>query len=134
MGTRLSTSRGRCLSLYPQKQRTLLDQRLYGRIIGWVARVLTFIVAYIYCIATYGFLLGFGLGWLPSAILGVVIGILTVFLWLPAALVACIIVLFILLSFNRWAPNHYFWSSASSVTRTPLYLNHQILTNVLLPE
>ena len=29
-----------------------------GRILGWIAGALTFIAAYIYCTATYGFLLG----------------------------------------------------------------------------
>lgn len=29
----------------------------------------TFCLAYIYCIASYGFLFGLGLGWIPSLIL-----------------------------------------------------------------
>jgi hypothetical protein len=36
-----------------------------GTIITWF---LIFIGSYIYCIAAYGFLLGVGLGWLPSLI------------------------------------------------------------------
>ena len=37
---------------------------------------LTFIVSWVYCIATYGFLLGFGLGWIPSAMLAAILGTL----------------------------------------------------------
>ena len=33
---------------------------------------LVFIASWVYCTFTYGFLLGFGLGWLPSIILGVI--------------------------------------------------------------
>ena len=36
-----------------------------GYLISWV---ISFIGFWIYCIAAYGFLLGVGLGWLPSAI------------------------------------------------------------------
>jgi len=35
--------------------------------------VLIFIGTWIYCIATYGFLLGVGLGWLPAAITATVL-------------------------------------------------------------
>jgi len=35
---------------------------------------LVFVGAWIYCIATYGFLFGVGLGWLPSAIVAVIAG------------------------------------------------------------
>jgi hypothetical protein len=37
---------------------------------------LTFIVSWAYCVATYGFLLGFCLGWIPSAILATILGAL----------------------------------------------------------
>jgi hypothetical protein len=55
-----------------------------GYVLGAVAGVITFIGAYIYCIATYGFLFGLGLGWLPSIILAGIIGWAVVFLWGPA--------------------------------------------------
>lgn len=38
---------------------------------------IVFIGSWIYCIATYGYLLGVGLGWLPSIIVAVIAG----FLW-----------------------------------------------------
>lgn len=43
----------------------------------WIAWVITFIGCWIYAIAAYGFLLGVGLGWLPSAIVATVVS----FLW-----------------------------------------------------
>jgi hypothetical protein len=45
-----------------------------GYKISWV---LIFICCWIYCIASYGFLMGVGLGWLPSAI----VASLASFLW-----------------------------------------------------
>jgi len=36
----------------------------------------TFLGSWLYCIATYGFLVGVGIGWLPSAITAVVAGVL----------------------------------------------------------
>ncbi len=68
-----------------------------GYVLGAVAGVITFIGAYIYCIATYGFLLGLGLGWLPSEILAAIIGWAVVFLWGPAIVIALLLALGILL-------------------------------------
>lgn len=45
--------------------------------------VLTFAITWIYCMSTYGFLLGFGLGWLPAYILATIL----MFLWRVVALV-----------------------------------------------
>jgi hypothetical protein len=72
-----------------------------GVLLGWIAGILTFIAAYIYCIAAYGFLLGLGLGWLPSGILAVIVGFLTAFLWGPVLFAVCILVVFIILSTKR---------------------------------
>lgn len=52
-----------------------------GYKISWV---LVFIGSWIYCIASYGFLLGVGLGWLPSLI----VASLASFLWPIAVLSA----------------------------------------------
>jgi hypothetical protein len=61
-----------------------------GYKISWV---LIFLGCWIYCIAAYGFLLGVGLGWLPSLIVASVasflwpltlvgiVGLLILFLW-----------------------------------------------------
>lgn len=53
-----------------------------------VTAALTFVISYIYCIATYGFLFGVGLGWLPSVIVAVVAGAL----WPLLALLLLIVV------------------------------------------
>ena len=46
---------------------------VYG--IGFrITAVLTFIISWLYCIATYGFLMGGAIGWIPSIILAVIIG------------------------------------------------------------
>ena len=39
-----------------------------------VVAVITFVGSWVYCIVTYGFLLGVGLGWLPSIITAVIAG------------------------------------------------------------
>ena len=39
-----------------------------GGIIGAISGITSFVASWIYCIATYGYLLGVGLGWLPSVI------------------------------------------------------------------
>lgn len=40
-----------------------------------ITGTVVFVIAWIYAIAEYGFLLGVGLGWLPAGIIGVVAGI-----------------------------------------------------------
>jgi hypothetical protein len=52
----------------------------------------TFFGAYIYCIATYGFIFGLGLGWIPSAIAAAVISQVVRFLWGPIILIALVVV------------------------------------------
>lgn len=44
-----------------------------GALSGGIAAFLTFIGSWIYCIATYGYLFGVGLGWLPSMIVAAVV-------------------------------------------------------------
>lgn len=41
-----------------------------------ITAIIVFIGSWIYCIATYGFLFGVGLGWLPSAIVAGIAGAL----------------------------------------------------------
>ncbi len=54
----------------------------------WVFFVPTFLGCWIYCIASYGFLLGVGLGWLPSAITAAIVALV----W-PLVLTAVALVL-----------------------------------------
>ena len=42
---------------------------LVGLYAAYLVAGIAFLGSYCYCIATYGYLLGFGLGWLPSGIL-----------------------------------------------------------------
>jgi hypothetical protein len=58
-----------------------------GYVFGIIAGVATFIGAWIYCAMSYGFVLGLGLGWFPSAICAGIVGWATVFLWGPALLI-----------------------------------------------
>jgi hypothetical protein len=57
-----------------------------GGIIGSIVGFITFIGSWWYCAANYGFLLGFGLGWLPAAIAASIAGALTALLWGPVLL------------------------------------------------
>ena len=52
-----------------------------GFLLIWAA---VFIASWIYCIITYGYLLGVGLGWLPSLIVATIVA----FLWPVIAIVA----------------------------------------------
>jgi hypothetical protein len=40
----------------------------------------TLIAVWIYCAVTYGFLLGFGLSWIPALILALLVAVATIFL------------------------------------------------------
>ena len=53
---------------------------------GSITGVITFIVCWIYAIASWGFLLGVGLGWIPSLFIAVIAG----FIWPLLALVLII--------------------------------------------
>lgn len=57
-----------------------------GALLGTIVAFVTFIGSWIYCMSVYGFLFGFGLGWIPSIILAVMVGFAVKFLWGPAAL------------------------------------------------
>lgn len=65
------------------------------RICGGLAWLITFVVTWIACTANYGFLLGFGLGWLPAMILGAIVGAAVGLLWPLIALA--------LLGLGAWA-------------------------------
>jgi hypothetical protein len=62
---------------------------LIGYCICWVV---LFLGCWIYCIASYGFLLGVGLGWLPSAITATVVSLL----W-PLIAIALLVLVWVLL-------------------------------------
>jgi uncharacterized protein YecT (DUF1311 family) len=61
-----------------------------GKVLGAISGAITFIGGWIYCVTTYGFLLGGSLGWFPSALAAVLVGSLVMFLWGPFAIAALI--------------------------------------------
>jgi hypothetical protein len=71
-----------------------------GTAIGAIAAVISFVVGYIYCIAAYGFLLGLGLGWLPSLILSSLIFVALRWLWAPIAACLCLGVVVVIVAAN----------------------------------
>jgi hypothetical protein len=69
---------------------------VFGYWLGAAVGILTFISAYVYCIATYGCLLGVGLGWLPAMIVAAVACGLTIFLWGPAVVLLLIVLVWVM--------------------------------------
>jgi hypothetical protein len=65
--------------------------------LGWIFAALagpaTLLAVWIYCAVTYGFFLGFGLGWIPALILASLVAVATIFLW-PLAAVAVLYVIY----------------------------------------
>lgn len=52
-----------------------------GFVFAWIVGIVTFFGSWIYCINEYGYLLGVGLGWLPSIIVAPIAAFLAYFLW-----------------------------------------------------
>jgi len=69
--------------------------RALSYIIGLVAGVIT----WLYAIATWGFLLGVGFGWIPAVLVGIVVG----FLW-PIAALGILLVVLLLVNERSKAP------------------------------
>ena len=61
-----------------------------------ITAFIVFWASWIYCIATYGFLLGVGLGWLPSIIVAVIAGALWPLIALLIAIGVAVILFFAL--------------------------------------
>jgi hypothetical protein len=55
-----------------------------GLMLAQLTGAATFLAAWAYCVFAYGFLFGFGLGWLPALILALLVAGATVILWGPA--------------------------------------------------
>jgi hypothetical protein len=53
--------------------------------LGIIVALATFVTAWTYCTIHYGFLFGFGLGWLPSAMLAAIVGTVS---WLVSPVAA----------------------------------------------
>ena len=65
--------------------------------LGWLCAAVTgpatLLAVWIYCTVTYGFLLGFGLGWIPAIILALLVAVATIYLW-PLAAVGLLYVVY----------------------------------------
>jgi hypothetical protein len=65
--------------------------------LGWIFAALTgpatLLAVWIYCAVSYGFVLGFGLGWIPALILALLVAVATIFLG-PLAAVAVLYVIY----------------------------------------
>ena len=59
----------------------MIEENGSSPLIGMISGTLTFLGSWAYCTITYGFLFGFGLGWLPSIILAVIVGFLMTYVW-----------------------------------------------------
>lgn len=71
------------------------DDDLYwniGTALGGITALIVFVGSWWYCAATYGFLFGFGLGWLPSVIAAAMAFFAVKLLWGPTALLALLLV------------------------------------------
>ncbi|MFA6635722.1 MAG: hypothetical protein WCV56_01235 [Candidatus Omnitrophota bacterium] len=77
-----------------------IDEFYFWESVGNFSRVAVacavFLGCYIYCVATYGFLFGLGLGWLPSLIVAFIALRIPLRLWLIVVLLLVAVVLFIL--------------------------------------
>lgn len=56
-----------------------------GDVLGMIVAVTTFFITWIWCMSAYGFLLGFGLGWIPSAMLAGMLALTVRYMWGPVA-------------------------------------------------
>ncbi len=63
-----------------------------GVCLGIIPAIAAFLGSWWYCATTYGYLLGFGLGWLPSIILAAIVFFAFMFLWGPIALLIVFLV------------------------------------------
>ncbi len=63
------------VKLQPPSSSSQSDSDFYI-VISYLVGFVVFISSWIYCIATYGYLLGVGLGWLPSIIVAFIAGLL----------------------------------------------------------
>ena len=61
-----------------------------GGVLGSLGSICAFFGSWFYCISHYGYLLGFGLGWLPSSILAGIVFWATYWLWGLAAVGAVV--------------------------------------------
>jgi hypothetical protein len=72
-----------------------------GNVFGLIVGFITFASSWIYCMATYGFLFGVGLGWLPSIIVAFFAYLAAVLLWGPLAVLLALLVAYTVMQMMR---------------------------------
>jgi hypothetical protein len=77
-----------------------------GWLLGIIVALATFVTAWAYCTIHYGFLFGFGLGWLPAGILAAIVGALS---WLVSPLAAGLLLASLLLIALSQDPELLVW-------------------------
>jgi hypothetical protein len=75
-----------------------------GAVFAFCVGAITFISSWIYCISTYGFLLGVGLGWLPSIIVAFFAFLLALLVWGPIALLCVLLLALVIIQMMRPTP------------------------------
>ena len=79
-----------------------------GGLLGIIVALATFVTAWAYCTIHYGFLFGFGLGWLPAGMLAAIAGAVS---WLVSPLAAGLLLGSLLLIALWRAPELLAWLS-----------------------
>jgi hypothetical protein len=80
------------MELTPMLARMRKFYMVVGGGVGGVLGVLVFLATWIYCVARFGLVFGIALGWIPGAIVGVVLSLLVTWLWLPLVLLAAFVI------------------------------------------
>jgi hypothetical protein len=95
-----------------------------GRFVGGVAGVILFVGLWVYCVITYGFWIGGGVGWLPSLIAAAAIGALLIPLWSLAAVGAGV------LGFLMFKDSAQPMVSLVCLAAVPLFIGWVVLSQV----
>jgi hypothetical protein len=77
-----------------------------GGLLGTIVGLATFVMAWAYCTIHYGFLFGFGLGWLPAGMLASIVGVVW---WLVSPLAVALLLGSLLLIALWQAPGLLVW-------------------------
>lgn len=95
-----------------------------GGCLGFLPALAAFVGGWWYCAETYGFLFGFGLGWLPALILAALVFLAVMLLWGPALAAT---VYFVVLPALRDHPPAEASATvaASSVSNEPVSPSHE---------
>jgi len=62
-----------------------------GRVLGALAGVVTFLLAWIFLISRFGLIFGVGLGWIPAGIVALIVSLFVRYVWGPLALIAAFV-------------------------------------------